>query len=78
RKLSIKKRNHVLGTNFDIEYVTEVLKAVHMDVATSFDGNCIEVIPPSYRFDIEIHEDLIEEVASIYGYSKLPETMPKY
>ncbi|APA82970.1 phenylalanine--tRNA ligase subunit beta [Francisella tularensis] len=76
--LSINKLNHVLGTNFDIEYVTEVLKALHMDVATSFDGNCIEVIPPSYRFDMEIPEDLIEEVARIYGYSKLPETMPKY
>ncbi|MDE4942835.1 hypothetical protein, partial [Francisella tularensis] len=44
----------------------------------SFDGNCIEVIPPSYRFDMEIPEYLIEEVARIYGYSKLPETMPKY
>ena len=76
--LSIKKLNHVLGTDFGIEYVTEVLKALHMDVEASFDSNCIEVTPPSYRFDIEIPEDLIEEVARIYGYSKLPETMPKY
>ncbi|AJI52585.1 phenylalanine--tRNA ligase subunit beta [Francisella philomiragia] len=76
--LSIKKLNCVLGTDFDIEYVTEVLKALHMDVETSFDSNCIEVLPPSYRFDMEIPEDLIEEVARVYGYSKLPETMPKY
>ncbi|APD50625.1 phenylalanine--tRNA ligase subunit beta [Francisella hispaniensis] len=76
--LSIKKLNRVLGTDFGIEYVTEVLKALHMNVATSFDSNCIEVTPPSYRFDMEIPEDLIEEVARIYGYSKLPETMPKY
>ncbi|MBK2357731.1 phenylalanine--tRNA ligase subunit beta [Francisella hispaniensis] len=76
--LSIKKLNHVLGTDFGMEYVTEVLKALHMNVATSFDSNCIEVTPPSYRFDMEIPEDLIEEVARIYGYSKLPETMPKY
>lgn len=76
--LSIKKLNHVLGTDFSLEYVTEVLQALHMDVAVTFDSNYIEVSPPPYRFDIEIPEDLIEEVARIYGYSKLPETMPKY
>ncbi|OEZ33900.1 phenylalanine--tRNA ligase subunit beta [Francisella endosymbiont of Amblyomma maculatum] len=76
--LSIKKLNHVLGTDFSLEYVTEILQALHMDVAVTFDNNYIEVSPPSYRFDMEIPEDLIEEVARIYGYSKLPETMPKY
>ncbi|APC91540.1 phenylalanine--tRNA ligase subunit beta [Francisella opportunistica] len=76
--LSIKKLNRVLGTDFSLEYITEVLQALHMDVAATFDSNYIEVSPPSYRFDMEIPEDLIEEVARIYGYSKLPETMPKY
>ena len=76
--LSIKKLNRVLGTDFSLEYVTEILQALHMDVAATFDNNYIEVSPPSYRFDMEIPEDLIEEVARIYGYSKLPETMPKY
>ncbi|API86725.1 phenylalanine--tRNA ligase subunit beta [Francisella uliginis] len=76
--LSIEKLNRVLGTDLTIDYVTEVLEALHMDVDTTFDSNCIEVVAPSYRFDMEIPEDLIEEVARIYGYSKLPETMPKY
>ena len=76
--LSVKKLNHVLGTDFSLEYVTEILQALHMDVAVTFDSNYIEVSPPSYRFDMEIPEDLIEEVARVYGYSKLPETMPKY
>ena len=76
--LSIKKLNRVLGTDFSLEYVTEILQALHMDVTATFDSNYIEVSPPSYRFDMEIPEDLIEEVARIYGYSKLPETMPKY
>ncbi|WP_150468187.1 phenylalanine--tRNA ligase subunit beta [Francisella sp. SYW-9] len=76
--LSIEKLNRVLGTDLSIDYVTEVLEALHMKVNTTFDSNCIEVVAPSYRFDMEIPEDLIEEVARIYGYSKLPETMPKY
>jgi len=34
------------------------------------------VTPPSYRFDIEIEEDLIEEVARIYGFEKIPSCPP--
>lgn len=75
--LCVNKLNSVLGTDFDLEYVTEVLGNLLMQV-TKVDECCLEVIPPSYRFDMEIAEDLIEEVARVYGYSNLPETMPKY
>ena len=34
------------------------------------------VTPPAYRFDIEIEEDLIEEVARLYGYEKMPDRPP--
>ncbi|AXA33898.1 phenylalanine--tRNA ligase subunit beta [Francisella adeliensis] len=75
--LCINKLNRVLGTEFDISYVSEVLSNLHMQV-TQKDECCLEVVAPSYRFDMEIPEDLIEEVARVYGYSKLPETMPSY
>jgi phenylalanyl-tRNA synthetase beta chain len=75
--LCVKKLNRVLGTQFDISYVSEVLSSLHMQV-TQKDECCLEVVAPSYRFDMEIPEDLIEEVARVYGYSKLPETMPSY
>ena len=32
--------------------------------------------PPSYRFDIAIEEDLIEELARIHGYDRIPATLP--
>lgn len=32
--------------------------------------------PPSYRFDIEIEEDLIEEVARLYGFENIPDHPP--
>ncbi|QIV94544.1 phenylalanine--tRNA ligase subunit beta [Allofrancisella frigidaquae] len=75
--LCIKKLNRVLGTDFEIDYVLNVLTALHMQ-AKKTDECCLEVTPPSYRFDMEIPEDLIEEVARVYGYSNLPETMPLY
>lgn len=34
------------------------------------------VVPPSYRFDMQIEEDLIEEVARIYGFENLPDVPP--
>ncbi|MDO5530540.1 phenylalanine--tRNA ligase subunit beta [Sutterella sp.] len=42
----------------------------------TFENGVFTVIPPSFRFDIEIEEDLIEEVARIWGYEKLPDRPP--
>ena len=44
--------------------------------ATSAPGDVLTVTPPSYRFDLAIEEDLIEEVARIIGYDRLPTTAP--
>lgn len=37
----------------------------------------LSVTPPSYRFDIQIEEDLIEEVARVIGFEQLPHTPPQ-
>lgn len=39
-------------------------------------GNLIECTIPTYRNDLQIEEDIIEEVARIYGYNNFPKTMP--
>jgi phenylalanyl-tRNA synthetase beta chain len=36
----------------------------------------LTVLPPAYRFDLQIEEDLIEEVARLIGYERLPDTPP--
>ena len=39
-------------------------------------GDRLTVVPPSWRFDLQIEEDLIEEVIRVLGYGRLPETPP--
>ena len=40
------------------------------------ESGCLRVTPPSWRFDLQIEEDLIEEVIRVLGYHLLPDTPP--
>ena len=54
--------------------VEDILRRLGLDVTTTEQG--WEVVSPSYRFDMAIEADLIEEVARIYGYNRLPVRTP--
>ena len=73
--LHLSKLNRVLGMSFEQSYVESVLCALNMKVKKIAQGQW-EVSAPSYRFDMTIQEDLIEEIGRIYGYQKLPMSMP--
>lgn len=60
----------ILGIALSKETVEELLNALNMRL-TQVEGGW-QVIPPSYRSDIAIEADLIEEVARQYGYNNLP------
>ena len=52
---------------------TEILDLLHrLGLAATLEGDVITVLPPSFRFDLQIEEDLIEEVARVYGYDNIP------
>jgi phenylalanyl-tRNA synthetase beta chain len=60
----------MLGIDLADEQVADIFKRLGMAVQTQADG--WQITPPGFRFDIAIEADLIEEVARIYGYNKLP------
>ncbi len=62
----------LLGVEIDAEEVTTILESLGMSVTRTDAG--WKVVAPSYRFDMEIEADLIEEVARIHGYDAIPET----
>ncbi|NMH58762.1 phenylalanine--tRNA ligase subunit beta [Alteromonas ponticola] len=64
----------VLGIDINADKVTQLLS--RLGLATTFADGKWRTIVPSYRFDIAIEEDLIEEVARIYGYNNIPDVAP--
>jgi len=72
--LRLERLNAVVGRLFEKDAVEDILLSLGMDV--SWDDGSWTVTAPSSRFDIGIEEDLIEEVARIYGYDEIPEAPP--
>lgn len=68
------KLNRLVGIVISAEQVGDMLARLGLDVTTTDDGWQVQV--PSYRFDISIEEDLVEEVARIYGYNNIPDQAP--
>lgn len=64
----------LLGTELPAAQVKTILSRLGMKVTAGKQG--LRVVPPSYRFDLEREVDLIEEIARIYGYDKLPSHLP--
>jgi phenylalanyl-tRNA synthetase beta chain len=60
----------ILGVSIPPETIGAILD--RLGLAPWLEGADFVVTPPSYRFDIAIEEDLIEEVARLYGYENIP------
>ncbi len=69
--LSRRKLSVYLG-NIGID-VEGVLRGLEYEVLQT-DNNLIKVVPPPYRSDIKIQEDVIEEICRFVGYDKIPST----
>lgn len=68
------KLDRILGHHISDAEVTEILERLGFSV--EFIADQWNVVTATYRFDMAIEEDLIEEVARIYGYNNIPNTAP--
>ncbi|MBF0316552.1 MAG: phenylalanine--tRNA ligase subunit beta [Nitrospirae bacterium] len=72
--LTIGKLNKIIGTEIGQDEVETIFKRLKFDIRCQ-DGSLI-VTPPSYRGDIEMDADLMEEVARLYGYENITPKKP--
>lgn len=66
----------VLGIEFPIEQISEILKSLEFGVEV-LDDKSLKVTVPGFRIDIPEEIDLVEEIARHAGYDNLPNTVPE-
>ena len=62
--------NRLLGTTIDADAIARIFGRLRL--AFDRDGDDFAVVPPSFRFDLAIEEDFVEEIARIHGYDAIP------
>lgn len=73
--INTDKINRLIGIEIPVKTSVEILKRLGFEV--NVQGKNLNLIVPSWRNnDIEIEEDVIEEIARIYGFYKLPNVLP--
>ncbi|MEK9185047.1 MAG: hypothetical protein AAB866_02690, partial [Patescibacteria group bacterium] len=73
-KLRVERLNKILGYGIPQKQILSILENLNLSPIILKD--VIECTIPTYRNDLKIEEDLIEEVARLYGYNKFPKTLP--
>ena len=72
--MRVERAAKVIGVPVTQSQCAEVFSRLGMSFTES--AGRLSVAPPSWRFDLTIEEDLIEEVARVIGYESLPDTAP--
>lgn len=73
-RMRLARCHRVLGVPVTQAEVAKIFASLGLEYTV--EGDDFVVTPPSYRFDLELEEDLIEEVARIYGFENIPAVPP--
>jgi len=74
--VNVEALNSRLGTSLAAEEMAALLFRVDFAVTVD-DANTLQVIPPSFRVDVELPEDISEEIARLWGYNNIETSYAK-
>jgi phenylalanyl-tRNA synthetase beta chain len=77
-KMRVSRARRIIGVQIASDEMADIFARLGFNCRREGRGadEFFFVTPPSYRFDIEIEEDLIEEVARVYGFERIPANPP--
>ena len=75
-RLPLAKIEQLLGIHLPNDEVLDILN--RLEIVGQIDGDTLICQPPTHRFDMNIAEDVVEEVARIYGYDKIEARLPSF
>jgi phenylalanyl-tRNA synthetase beta chain len=78
-KMRVARARKIVGVQISADEMADIFSRLGFKFRRDGSGTdeFFVVTPPSYRFDIEIEEDLIEEVARLYGFERIPADPPR-
>ena len=78
-RMRVSRAHKVIGVPVPASDMADIFSRLHFAHAREGAGEAeaFTVKPPSFRFDIAIEEDLIEEVARVYGFERIPAHPPR-
>ncbi|MCC9603997.1 phenylalanine--tRNA ligase subunit beta [Stieleria sp. JC731] len=74
--LRLSEIERILGIKISADDTTRILNALGCETKTKITSDEGSFVPPSWRHDLTRQADLIEEVARVHGYEKIPEDSP--
>lgn len=75
-QLDVERSNRLLGTALTADEIGRLLESIEIGVEVGAQGAIINARPPSFRVDIHQPEDLLEEIARLWGYNRIAVRRP--
>jgi phenylalanyl-tRNA synthetase beta chain len=78
-KMRVARARKIIGVPIPSSDISDIFTRLDLkfDLEGSGGDESFVVVPPSYRFDLGMEEDLIEEVARVYGFERIPANPPQ-
>ena len=73
-RMRVARAQKVIGVPIPAEEMADIFR--RLGFAYAREGESFVVTPPSFRFDLQIEEDLIEEIARVHGFDRIPAEPP--